>query len=438
MGARTDPDSPSQNLFGHPYRLFCGIIIVTMLAVLAASWARALVLLATTSEFRLRYPISIGYYSPWPLPEFGNATGLDFSQVYRGANARWAGESSYFPRSPEFRDRGGSGDRRSPYPPYAHWLYMPVSILPYKAALLLHNTFQVAILFLVTFLVLRKRKLLSFYPVTLGCYVCLLFLTPIGLSHFERGQFDLYLASAYLLCFSSALSGSRASAVTAGLLGGIKVTSVPLLLILSLFGAALKQRLGQLTALVLTLGLTIVVFVTEMPEYLAVLRSWEVVAPAGVTFLRFLPWTVARAIPVASLVIVGVFGFIRSRNVQHKNGVNVWVAMLMPFALAMGIESLGIFKVSYEYRSVSLFGFIPCLLLWCESNPHMPSRLKYWVTVSFAGFLLLALRVPPAFHLSVKAMSMTYLTVSLVFLVLTLVTGMSRGRPRKELEPRAS
>jgi len=66
----------------------------------------------------------------------------DFSQVYLAARATAAGDEVYYRVDLERWRRKWS----STYPPIAHWLYVPVSQLRFRTALVLHNLLGIALL----------------------------------------------------------------------------------------------------------------------------------------------------------------------------------------------------------------------------------------------------------------------------------------------------
>ena len=122
-----------------------------------------------------------------------NRLGIDFAQVYFPSKAFSNLEKNYFE---------GDGDplkRPSRYAPLIHYLCaISICNLDYGLATFLHMLIQLALFYLSLFYALMKLDLKKYILPTVLLVNYFLFLTPVGLSWFERGQFSLYVASAYL------------------------------------------------------------------------------------------------------------------------------------------------------------------------------------------------------------------------------------------------
>ena len=135
---------------------------------------------------------------------------MDFSQVYTSALALRHHASAYLPRSKRFRDHW----RRAPgYPPLMNWVAVPLTLLRYDRALLLYTLLSAAGLLAARALVLlrggERRAIIYVYVV--GAQAALCFLTPVGVTHLERGQFDVLVATASALAVGCVFSSRPAS-----------------------------------------------------------------------------------------------------------------------------------------------------------------------------------------------------------------------------------
>jgi hypothetical protein len=207
--------------------LCLGIIAVVLASLVGATLVHELEVLRS-SRIRPAYPpILYGLMpSPGTSPVDGapGAAGGDFSQVYTSALALRHGESPYFPATPAFADRFG---RPAGYPPLMNWLYVPLTFLSYYEALLVHCAFWLLALFAVTAVILWRMELARHIPLVLLAQSSLYFLTPVGFTHLERGQFDLLVATASALCVACIFlpRGVRGAALASGVLSAASPSS---------------------------------------------------------------------------------------------------------------------------------------------------------------------------------------------------------------------
>ena len=327
------------------------------------------------------------------LPRMHGALGADFAQVYFSANALRHGESQYTPQSPAYKDPFG---RKPNYPPFTNRLYMPLSFLPYYQAVLIHNFASLGIFLGLALLMLKVFDLQVYAWKSLVFFLLLYFYTPLGFAHFERGQFDLWLASSYLLLFSSFFLRRRFvfPAIFSGLLGALKWSSAPFVGTFSLmafFGSNAKKSWVFLLP-GLAMGLTALLFLPEVKEYWPSLQRYEFNAsPAGISFMYFMPRQAAKLLQIFSCGIILALTMLLHRGKDQR--LVAFRAISFPFALTMFIEGMCYGTISFEYRIVSIFGLLPAYLLWMEQGGIQSSGAKAFMTAFFAFFLFIAFRV---------------------------------------------
>ncbi|HEV8245748.1 MAG TPA: glycosyltransferase family 87 protein, partial [Polyangiaceae bacterium] len=216
----------------------------------------ALILAAVAHDFRILRTSTVG--QPYPMPIYTlmaargtspvrgapGASGADFSQVYTSALALRHGESAYRPKSREFADRF---NRPPGYPPLMNLLFVPVSFLSYYDAFLFHVVGSVVAFLGASWLLLRKLEFARLFKWIALATTTLYFLTPIGLTHLERGQFDLVTATSYVIAFGCLyLPGKRFGwATMSGLVGALKWTAVPFLGCFSALGFVLDSGIRR-------------------------------------------------------------------------------------------------------------------------------------------------------------------------------------------------
>jgi hypothetical protein len=328
-----------------------------------------------------------------PIASSPGAAGADFSQVYTSALALRNGQSAYHPTNRPFRDRYG---RHPNYPPLTNWLYVPVSKLPYYQALLVHSGLSLLVFLGTTALLLSQAGLFPHFWRVVLVTMSLYFLTPIGLTHIERGQFDLYVATSFVACLACVVGGPGRLrwAVAAGLLGALKWTAAPFLGCFAAAGWLVSRRAARWVwpVIPLVLAVATALFWREVREYLDSLQHYELgETPNGVSLQLILPRFWARAAPVLLTLAVSIamLGFIRSGRERYR----IFVSISLPFALALANLALSFGTLSFEYRTVSLLGLIPPLVVWVESEPWVSIRSKGFTCAAFGLFLVLTFRV---------------------------------------------
>jgi hypothetical protein len=322
------------------------------------------------------------------------AAGADFAQVYWSGLALRNGESAYDPTTPAFRDI--FGPQRAAYPPLMNWFYVPLTYLRYGDALLAHTLLTLAVLLGVTGLVLWRMQLRSQIALVMLAQLTLFLLTPIGFTHLERGQFDLYVTSAAALCVAcSAWPGAALGlAIASGLLGALKWTSLSFLGCFCVFGGLLGPRRTRAAFVAVPVVFLLVTeaFYGQLHEYWAVIHRYELtVRPYGVTLQSILPRPLARLAPIlATLLPIAVtFGWKPARarrEIAFRAGAG-------PFALALMSLSICFGSLGFEYHTVATLGMLPGLVVWLVREPLVPLRLKQITAGLYALYLILAFRV---------------------------------------------
>lgn len=381
-------------------RSFCYGVTAVALAVLVVTniWQTAWRVLY--SELVFAYPQVL--YEPMPVPGTAidaaspGVAGADFSQVYTSALALRHGESAYLPTSPAYADRF----HRTPgYPPLTNWIYLPLSFLPYPAALVAHEVGSM-LLFLATaaglLWAMGLIRLVGPMALALGS---LLFLSPVGLTFMERGQFDLLVATAMLLCVSCVWlpRGQVPLTLAAGLLGAMKWTALPFLGGFAGIAFLHDQRPRHWAYLLVpvTMVVATVSFGRALLEFWRVIVEFELTpAPVGLTLQHFLPHWPAKV--VAPAVVAGLAGLLYVAGPRAARP-QLLRAICLPAALTLVLLTLLFGTMSFEYHSVTLLGMIPVLIVWLMRAEHVGAWTQGLATAAYGLLLCLAMRVlcPP-------------------------------------------
>jgi len=268
---------------------------------------------------------------------------------------------------------------------------------------------------------------------------CLYFLTPLAVPHLERGQFDLWVATASVLAVGCVFlpGGELALAGLSGLLGAVKWTAVAFLGCFSALGFLLGGGRKRWAFLAIPLATVVgtLPFWRGLTEYWTTIEVYEIRAvPFGLTLQYFLPRAVARTAPIAMTLAVAALALVRSRSAAER--ARLLAEVSAPFAIALMGLAICFGTLSYEYHTVATLGLIPALVLWIEGVERVPERIKAVACAAGGLFLVIVFRTygfgtyfsSPGTKtvngfgtfLGPKGMTGVYAAFTLVFFVLTL------------------
>jgi hypothetical protein len=415
---------------------FCLCVAGVIFAALALGTVYRDFRILLTADGSSFYPSPVYRILPLPVADSADkrapVAGADFSQVYTSALALRHGESAYRPKSAAFRDRFG---RKPGLPPLTNWLYVPLSLLPYGAALMTHTVLSICLLLGIAFFVLGEaglgRQRASVCLAILGLY----FLTPIGLTHLERGQFDLLVAAAVLACVSCLLlpGGHPGLAVAAGFLGAMKWTAAPFLLCFCAVGfvSADRRKRWDFFVVSMVMLLTTLAFGPALKEYWPTIQKFEIGAkPFGLTLQNFLPRWVARG--VLPMVTLATAALVRIDGRSTAGRARLFESLGVPFALALACLSICFGTLSYEYHTVTLLGLIPAVVVWTSREPGVSRRCKVVTCGVFGTFLCIAFRAFMLSFFSPVIMTAVYVAAALLFLGVCTAIAMRTLKPGED------
>jgi hypothetical protein len=400
-------------------RVFCfGLLGLVLMALVFATMEYEFGVLLT-SRVGVPYPQSIytlmAVPGTSPVPGAPGAAGSDFGQVYYSAQALRHGESPYHPSSPQFVDRNGQLPN---YPPLMYWICVPLSRLPYYLALLVHTGLSLLALFGATVFVLMRMGLRRHVWGAVLVQASLYFLTPIGFTHFERGQFDVLVATSFLLCFACifTIRNSFSLAALSGFLGALKWTAIPFLGCFAVLGFLLGSR-SRRWSFVVMLAVTVLgtgLFWRGILEYWTSLRFYEVnSSPCGLTLQNILPRIWTKLAPALATALVAIFALLRFTTAERPR---ILTAISAPFALALTNFAICFGTCSYEYHTVATLGMVPALIVWLEAAPGLPAHTKVVTSAAFGLFLIVAFRLFGLTALGFATITGIYLALALFFL----------------------
>lgn len=335
-----------------------------------------------------------------PLPRYGfaripdnplteqyqaqNRLAVDFAQIYFPAQQMASLSENY---------QSGILDplqRPSRYAPLVHYLCsITICRLDYGLASMLHMAIQVFLFYVVYIISFKSLKIGKYILPGLLLANIYLFLTPAGLSWFERGQYSLYVGAAILLMILGFIKIKPIFVIISAFFAFIKWTSFPTLFVI--FSAALlgsKSLTEGKKNLLLGGGFLLVVlaltfsFPAQSIEFLkGLLQQERFAAPGGVSLAKVLPVWIAKLLPIP-LIIIGYIHFKINLNVVERT---------IPFLAGAAILMLTYPTLAYEYNLPSLLGFIPLLIYWTTLSDHpIKEPMRAILNYSFLAFVLVA------------------------------------------------
>jgi hypothetical protein len=239
--------------------------------------------------------------------------------------------------------------------------------------------------------------IISFVSLKIGKYILpgvlfvnlFLFLTPAGLSWFERGQFSLYIGAAILLMILGFIKKKPILVIFSALFAFNKWTSFPTLFVI--FSTAIlgskslaegKKNFFIGGAFLLVVFALTFLFPAQSMDFLkGILQQERFATPGGVSLAKVLPVWIEKLLPIP-LIILGYFHFKINQNIVERT---------IPFLAGAAVLMLIYPTLAYEYNLPSLLGFIPLLVYWTTlSDNPIKEPMRGILYYSFLGFVVIA------------------------------------------------
>ncbi len=333
----------------------------------------------------------------------------DFGQIYFPSQNRTALRDAY-----AIETTLDPWLRPSKYPPLLHVICVhTLSKLPYGQASLIHLAVQ-TILFIASFAfafsVLNLKKYLL--PSLLLLNVCL-FLTPVGLSFFERGQFTLYVGLCYLWLMLALVTGKWRYVIVSALFGFVKWTAFPFVFVALAVCLLISRNARELKLGVVAVGLyilTILALLFSVPNdavlFIQLLLYQELaLSPMGISLARIVPRYTAKLLPYV-LIFAGLL---------NRFSSNKPLPYLIPFFAGAATILVTYPTFAFDYSVPCLTAFIPFMIYWAKL-PGIGRAMGWIVQGLFYAFLLLASFAQFVFNGSEAMVIMTYVIAAIALI----------------------
>ncbi len=305
----------------------------------------------------MRIPISIlakKYYAE-------NRLAADFAQIYFPSKNFSSLSTTY---QDGYLDPWG---RPSRYAPLLHFICsITLCKLNYGIASFLHMVIQILIFYFVLFVSFRLLSIEKNFLFGLTLANICMFLTPAGLSWFERGQFSIYVSVSYILIILGLNKSNLLLVILSALFAFIKWTSLPFILVIlsvyilnsNTFSEIKKHISYSVIFFLVILSLSLCFPENSYYFFIGLMKQEKDLSPAGVSLLFYLPREVVKLSPIILILLGYVYGKI-NQNIAY------W---MVPFLLGAAVFLLMYPTKAYEYNIPSLLCFIPFIIHWEKSS----------------------------------------------------------------------
>ena len=301
-----------------------------------------------------------------------NRLAADFAQVFFPAQNITSLDEAYNPAQ-----TSDPWHRPSCYPPFVHYIcFFMFGRFPYGYASFFHMLIQTILFFCgfrVAFSTLGLRY--WFFPMVLFASFAL-FLTPVGLSWFERGQFSLYVALSHLWLLLGLILNKKIYIGFSAICAFIKWTSFPFVFVIFAVYFMLCRDKRELkyffemgTIFLLTIAALFLFNLQAGIHFVERIsfQEWNF-APDGISLTRLLPRPLIKFLPLLFILC----GFLRSKINLSFEGEPVMkdlryrLVYFIPFFSAIGILFITYPTFAYDYSVPNLLGLIPFLIYWAK------------------------------------------------------------------------
>lgn len=304
--------------------------------------------------------------------------------------------------------------RPSRYPPLLHLICSyTLCQLPYGAACLVHLAIETIVFWISFVFVFYKLKIKKYlWPGLLLLNACL-FLTPVGLSFYERGQYTLYVGLCYLWLLLFLITGKRRYSVIAALFGFLKWTAFPFVLVVFTISFIRAENIIELKRrVVAAAGFAVVVvsllFAVPADALIFVngLFYQELtLIPMGNSLARILPLNAVKLLPFILILLGSMSRFCKK----------ISLAFMIPFFVGAATILVTYPTFAFDYCVPYLTAFIPFLIYWANL-PSVGRVAGLSVQYFYYFFLLLASYALFAFRYSESMVIMNYVVVAILMI----------------------
>ncbi len=287
------------------------------------------------------------------------------------------------------------------FPPHLIFITAKISqIFQYPLSLIFNNYVQIA-LFIFSMCYFLKQ----FHFLALALSLHFIFWSPVGLTWFERGQTDLYAASAIVLFLKAIRDQRKWDFWFAGVLLSFKWSAAPFFLFFGLVyllyekfeTQKIYQKFSHLLIGIAPVLLLLLIFPKNSMDYLKlVIDAEKNIEPVGISIAFFLGPLLGKTLP---LILALCFVALRHFRGQSQKGLAIIESLFIFLFIYL---CCGYGSIAWEYRVMCLLAIIPMFfskftILNNPLNSQIPFPHTPFVTLFFVGLLMYGFRYDTKF-----------------------------------------
>ncbi len=351
--------------------------------------------------------------------------GSDFAQIYFPAQAIYRLQDAFVATITP--DPFGHPSRYAPF--VILFCAATLCRLDFGIACFLDLMIQLLLFYLVLFWAFRQLGIMQYFlPSALLANLCL-FLTPVGLSWFERGQFSLYVGVSYMVLLLGLMTRKPALLAFAALLAFVKWTSFPAIAVIFSIYLINSKDMHELKKALVDIGIfsLVILLLFALPAlfaggtsaFLNGLVTQELQSqPSGLSLARVVPRSIVKLLPLGLILL----GYI---NVRVSKAGFVY---LIPYSIGVGTILILYPTLASDYSMPALMGFIPFIIYWGQQfeSPVRPAATA--LVYAYLSFILIAsysTQIADTFLVTTAI----YLGMAVIFLVSPLMFARYKPRP---------
>lgn len=315
-----------------------------------------------------------------------NRLGVDFAQIYFPAQRQNSLEDSYNENTTL-----DPAQRPSRYAPLVEYICaMTICKQNFGFASFWHMVIQILLFFLISYLAFRSLRLKHYFWLFVLFADFCMFLTPVGITWFQLGQFSLYVATGYLLLLWGLLRRSVVLILLSALFAFVKWTSLPFSFVALSVYILNSKNLRDLQFSLLTAFLFGLVFVLcslpfiheSIPFIQGMLYQESHKIPQGLSLAIYVPKYIVKSLPfVLSIAGYGIARIVKGGFIN-----------LFPFLLGASILLLLYPTLAFDYSAPIMLGLIPFMIFWSGAHQENLSgtRIRQAISWAFLLFIIVA------------------------------------------------
>jgi hypothetical protein len=284
---------------------------------------------------------------------------IDFAHVYYASKNFKISNSNFYNENHDIFGRSNV----IAYTPQMLFVYKnSICLMKYNYAAILSSNLQILLLLISILLIFRSE--LKHAIISSLVIINILFLSPIALSWYERGQFDLFIAISFIWLLNGIIRESPVSFIISAIFACFKLTSLPTLsIVLPIYFLFKGNKHAYINTIIFAIAFitTFLPFLHHIIPFFTNLQDYELSAkPVGISLLGLFKdpsSSIILFIKLLPFIIIILYSVLFIINKSLRNKVLNRSVLIFIFAIAVLMSLYG--TDNHSYRIVVLVSFIP-------------------------------------------------------------------------------